>query len=87
MTIYDKINNLKNSLDKEKSIIEIKDIQKKIMLDEKLINKIRNKEKVREEEKIREYLHLENQVNYIVLSINKELNEVFRSNKYENHSR
>ncbi|MBR4619025.1 MAG: hypothetical protein IKO49_06940 [Bacilli bacterium] len=87
MEIYKLINNLKDSLDKEEVIINIKNIQNNIKNDIELVSKIKNKDNVDDKTLIREYKHLENGVNYIIFSINKELKSVFRSVRDEGHSR
>lgn len=87
MDIYDKINNLKNSLEKEKTIIEIKQIQNEILNDKELLNNIKENKNYRENEKIINYLHLENELNYMILTIRGELKSILRSDKSENHSR
>ena len=87
MDIYDKINNLKNSLEKEKTIIEIKQIQNEILNDKELLNNIKENKNYRENKKIINYLHLENELNYMILTIRGELKSILRSDKSENHSR
>lgn len=86
MELYDKISCLKASLDEETSIKEIKEIQTEIMNDEDLICNINNNKIDFNNPKIRKYKHLENEVNYIILSINQELKQILRSDKDENHS-
>ena len=76
MNIYVKLDDLKNSLDKDKDIIEIKEIQNKILNDKTLIKKIKNNEDVSNNELIIKYKHLENKINYKILSINKELKSI-----------
>ncbi|MBP3841783.1 MAG: hypothetical protein IK997_06680 [Bacilli bacterium] len=76
MNIYVKLDDLKNSLDKDKDIIEIKEIQNKILNDKTLIKKIKNNEDVSNNELIIKYKHLENRINYKILSINKELKSI-----------
>ena len=87
MDIYDKISNLKNSLEKEKTIIEIKQIQNEILNDKELLNNIKENKNYRENKKIINYLHLENELNYMILTIRGELKSILRSDKSENHSR
>ncbi len=87
MDIYDKISNLKNSLEKEKTIIEIKQIQNEILNDKELLNNIKENKNYRENKKIINYLHLENELNYMILTIRSELKNILRSHKSENHSR
>ena len=86
MRIYDLLDNLKQSLDKESSIINIKDIQLRIREDSNLMNMINNNDKT-SDLLISEYRHLENEVNYIILYINSRLKDTFRSDKDESHTR
>ena len=87
MDIYDKISNLKNSLEKEKTIIEIKQIQNEILNDKELLNNIKENKNYKKNKKIINYLHLENELNYMILTIRGELKSILRSDKSENHSR
>lgn len=86
MNIYDKINDLKKELDKDCDIIKIKEIQNKILEDKKLLEDIKDKNNIDNNNLIIEYKHLENLINYKILSINKELREI-RGDKDENNSR
>ena len=86
MNIYDKINSLKEELDKDCDIIKIKEIQNKILEDKKLLEDIKDKNNIDNNDLIIEYKHLENLINYKILSINKELREI-RGDKDENNSR
>ena len=81
MNIYSKIDNLKKSLDKEQVIIDIKEVQNQILNDEELLNKIKKHENINDEYLIRKYKHLENGVNYIIMSINKELKTIVVQDK------
>jgi len=76
MNIYSKLNDLKNNLEKDKDIIEIKEIQNKILENKELIERIKNKEDISKNELIIKYRHLENKINYKILSINKELKSI-----------
>ena len=87
MEIYDKINELKESLDKEESIIEIKEVQKEILLDKELINNIRNNSYDNNNERIKKYRHLENEINYIILDINMNLKDLVGGSNCESHTR
>lgn len=87
MELYDRVNNLKKKLDKEKSIIEIKDVQNKILLDKKLLKNIHSNCYDKDNELIRKYRHLENEVNYIILEVNMNLKELVGSGNCENHTR
>lgn len=86
MNIYDKINDLKKELDKDCDIMKIKEIQNKILEDKKLLEDIKDKNNIDNNDLIIEYKHLENLINYKILSINKELREI-RGDKDENNSR
>ena len=68
--------NLKNSLDQDADIIEIKKIQNKISGNKELLNKIKYNEDINNDSDIRMYKHLENRINYKILSINKKLKEI-----------
>lgn len=87
MEIYDKINELKKNLDKEKSIIEIKEIQNKILLDKELVNNIHKNCYDKENDLIRKYRHLENEVNYIILEVNMNLKSLVGGSNCEGHTR
>lgn len=87
MNLYNKINNLKSSLNNEKSIIDIRNIQKEILLDEELFNSIKEKKYDRNNSLVRKYYHLENEVNYIILDINMNLRKIIGSDCNENNTR
>lgn len=87
MEIYDKINKLKDSLDKEDSIVNIKDVQRKILLDRNLVDNIKNNNYDNNNELIREYRHLENEINYIILEINMNLKDLVGGSSCESHTR
>lgn len=81
MEIYDKINDIKNSLDEEISIKEIKNIQREILLDSKLVDDIKNNNYDNDNLLIKQYRHLENEVNYIILEINMNLKQILKGEK------
>lgn len=87
MNLYNKINNLKSSLNNEKSIIDIRNIQKEILLDEELFNSIKEKKYDRNNSLVRKYYHLENEVNYIILDINMNLRKIIGSDCNESNTR
>lgn len=87
MELYDKINNLKNSLDKEQKIIDIKNVQNEILMDENLRQKIYNKNYDNNNDLIMKYRHLENDINYIILEINNNLRKITKGDKDENNTR
>ena len=74
--------NLKNSLDQDDDIIEIKKIQNKISGNKELLNKIKYNEDINNDSDIRMYKHLENRINYKILSINKKLKEIIGDRKW-----
>lgn len=81
MEIYDKINDFKNSLDEEISIKEIKNIQREMLLDSKLVDDIKNNNYDNDNLLIKQYRHLENEVNYIILEINMNLKQILKGEK------
>ncbi len=88
MELYDKIDELKSSLDEEQIIIDIKNIQMKIKSNEQLMNKIKSKENVDNIDDIKAYRHLENELNYLILTINSKLKMLEKdSDRNENNSR
>ena len=87
MELYEKIKKLKDDLEKEKSIIEIKEIQNRILLDKELLNNIYKNCYDKNNDLIRKYRHLENEVNYIVLKINMNLKELVGGGICEGHTR
>ena len=87
MEIYDKINKFKSSLDKEASIINIKEVQKEILLDHELVNNIKNNSYDSNNELIKKYRHLENEVNYIILEVNMNLKTLTGGSSCESHTR
>ena len=87
MEIYDKIDKLKKSLDKEDSVINIKEVQKKIKLDEQLLCSIKSNSYDNNNPLIKDYRHLENEVNYIILEINMNLKKIIEGGSCENHTR
>ena len=74
--------NLKNSLDHDDDIIEIKKVQNKISNSKELLNKIKYNEDISNDSDIRNYKHLENRINYKILSINKKLKEIIGDRKW-----
>lgn len=80
MNIYEKVDNLIKSLDRDKDIVEIKKIQNQILKDEKLLKDLKEKKKI-DNELVIKYKHLENLINYKILSINKELKTIVGEKK------
>lgn len=90
--LYGLLDKLKESIDEIQCVNDIEDIQLKLSKDKKLMcllndyNLYKNP-KVRDEiiknKNVLLYKHLENQVNYVILSINKELNEIIPEDSKE----
>jgi len=89
LELLEKIEKLKSTLEKDPTIQELKRVQEEIKKDENLLVQLKNKEKETENnEKIRKMQLLENQVNFIILEINKRLKENIGKNsrcQNENH--
>ncbi len=84
--LYEKIENLKQTLDAQPWIQEIEKIQREILKDPVLLRQIQMKEKqVQENSMIQEYRHLENQCNFLILEINQYLKEKFREDFHESN--
>ena len=83
--LYELINKFIESIDNEEAVKELKDSYNKIKNNKELIEKIKKynetyDEKLKEElinnEDIRNAKHLEANLNYMILDINKELKEI-----------
>lgn len=90
--LYGLLDKLKESIDEIQCVKDIGDIQVKLSKDKELMcllndyNLYRNpkvREKVIKNRDVLFYKHLENQVNYVILSINKELNEIMPEDSKE----
>lgn len=88
--LIEKVEKLKSNLDNLDEVEKIKELNKKIMEDEELLNNIklynetkdeRIKEKIINNKLFREYKHNENEINFIVLEINKKLKEITSKGK------
>jgi cell fate (sporulation/competence/biofilm development) regulator YmcA (YheA/YmcA/DUF963 family) len=88
--LIEKVNELKLELDNTKEIKELKSINEEIMKDKDLLNDIKLfnetqdnsiKERIINNKLFREYKHKENEVNFIILEINKKLKEINNRNK------
>jgi len=88
--LIEKIDNLKKTLDKNTSIIELKKVTDLIMQDKELLNDILKyqetndsvlKSKIIENELFGNYKHLEAECNFIILEINKRLKEINNKGK------
>lgn len=81
--LYDLLDDVINSLNEEECIKKIKDIQRDISLDSDFVQKIRNyngifsvKMEILKNYKVSSYKKAENDVNYMILSINRKLNDL-----------
>lgn len=83
--LIEKVNELKEELDNTKEVKELKKINNEIMKDNELLEDIKRynetqDEKIRERiinnKLFREYKHNENEVNFLILEINKKLKEI-----------
>jgi len=83
--LIDKVENLKEELDKNTNIIELKKLTDLIMQDKELLEDIKKyqetndvilKNKIIENKLFKEYKHLEAECNFIILEINKRLKEI-----------
>jgi len=88
--LIEKVDNLKKSLDNNKEIINLKEINELIMQDKELLKDIEDyninhseslKEKINNHKLFREYKHNETEVNFIILEINKRLKEINNKGK------
>lgn len=78
MELYDKIDKLKQSLDQEDIIIDIKKVQHKIKNNPEIMKKIQVKDNINTIREVKNYRHLENQVNYMILTINAKLKGIVK---------
>ena len=83
--LIEKVENLKNELDKTEPIVNIKKLNKKIKEDKELrtllekyksTNNINVKEKIMSNELFKKYKEEETNINFIILEINKRLKEI-----------
>ena len=83
--LIEKVNELKEELNNTKEIKELKEINNSIMKDQELLNDIKKynetqdisiKERIINNKLFREYKHKENELNFIILEINKKLKEI-----------
>ena len=83
--LYNLIDELKESLDNEEKVKAIKIIQEQLKEDKKLLelveeyNRCNNpklKDEIVKNENFKKYKHLENEINYIIVSINQKLKEI-----------
>lgn len=76
MELYDKIDQLKQSLDQEDVIIDIKEVQQNIKNNPYIMKKIQAKYNINDIKEVKDYRHLENQVNYMILAISAKLKSI-----------
>ncbi len=90
--LYDLLDKLKESIDSIDCVKNVKIVQLRMSKDKNLMSKLReyhlyNNPKIRNEiasnSDVRLYRHLENQVNYIILSVNKSLNSIIPNDSKE----
>ena len=83
--LIDKVENLKETLNKNTNIIKLKEMTDLIMKDEELLkdikkyqetNDINIKNKIINNELFKEYKHQEAECNFIILEINRRLKEI-----------
>ena len=88
--LIEKVEELKKELNSTTQVKEIKDINEKIMKDKELLNDIKKynetqneeiKERIINNSLFKEYKHKENEINFIILEINKKLKEINNRNK------
>ena len=83
--LIDKVNNLKNTLDKEEAVVKIRELKEKVMKDSLLLDDIKKyqnnpndklKEKIINNKLFREYKHEEVEINLIIMKINQILKTI-----------
>jgi cell fate (sporulation/competence/biofilm development) regulator YlbF (YheA/YmcA/DUF963 family) len=83
--LIEKVEELKEELNNTKEVKELKEINNSIMQDQELLNDIKKynetqdnniKERIINHKLFREYKHKENELNFIILEINKKLKEI-----------
>lgn len=79
LELFEKLEILKNKLDSCDSILKLTRMQEEILNNRVLYQKIVEKNgTVNQEEKVLEYRKLENEVNFLILEINRRLKENFK---------
>lgn len=88
--LIEKIENLKNELDKTPDIKKVKDLNEKIRKDKELLKlleeyknypKEETKNKIQNNKLFKEYKESETDINILILQINKKLNEISNKGK------
>ena len=88
--LIDKVENLKDTLDKNNEIIKLKELNEEIMKDKELLEDIKKyqetndlelKNKIINNSLFQKYKHSEAECNFIILEINKRLKEINNKGK------
>lgn len=89
-TLIEKVNELKDSLSNTKEVLDIKELNKEIKKDKKLLEllneyhlypKEENKKQILNNELFRKYKEKETDLNILILKINKELKQITKKDK------
>ena len=89
-TLIEKVNELKDSLSNTKEVLDIKELNKEIKKDKKLIDllneyhlypKEETKKQILNNELFRKYKEKETDLNILILKINKELKQITKKDK------
>ena len=89
-TLIEKVNKLKDSLSNTKEVLDIKELNKEIKKDKKLIEllneyhlypKEETKKQILNNELFRKYKEKETDLNILILKINKELKQITKKDK------
>ena len=89
-TLIEKVNELKDSLSNTKEVLDIKELNKEIKKDKKLIEllneyhlypKEETKKQILNNELFRKYKEKETDLNVLILKINKELKQITKKDK------
>ena len=89
-TLTEKVNELKDSLSNTKEVLDIKELNKEIKKDKKLIEllneyhlypKEETKKQILNNELFRKYKEKETDLNILILKINKELKQITKKDK------
>ena len=89
-TLIEKVNELKDSLSNTKEVLDIKELNKEIKKDKKLLEllneyhlypKEETKKQILNNELFRKYKEKETDLNILILKINKELKQITKKDK------
>lgn len=88
--LYDKLDNLKKTLDESETITKLKELSKEINNNQELVSLI-EKYNITHDERIKEeilnydiflkYKHQETELNFLILEINQELKKITKKDK------